>query len=166
MGGGPTSKCSVLTQSDPNPGSHDRPQDGSQGLFLPPKDSSVPCPRSLSLSLPLPSPVTSSSSWQDRVWVLTCFCFCLSGSLLAYNTPSHTDQSPRLSVKEGKSIVPSGTRIVSVPAGHGSMLLRWVGVSGLCPALWLHTAFSRPGDKMPELTLLVPLVGKKNTTRF
>lgn len=30
---------------------------------------------------------------------------CLSGSLLAYNTTSHTDQSSRLSVKEGKSVL-------------------------------------------------------------
>lgn len=40
---------------------------------------------------------------QESIFVLTCFPFYLSGSLLAYNTTSsHTDQSSRLSVKEGE----------------------------------------------------------------
>lgn len=66
----------------------------------------VSCPSS---HLPVYSPPTPFSLHlllliSEEHFGYNLLLLCLSGSLLAYNTTSHTDQSPRLSVKEGEPV--------------------------------------------------------------
>ena len=62
------------------------------------------CLSYLPRSIPLLTPFSSHL----LLLIYPCYnrlLLCLTGSLLAYNTTSHTDQSSRLSVKEGESVL-------------------------------------------------------------
>lgn len=73
--------------------------------------------------------------------VITRHFASFSGSLLAYNTTSHTDPSPRLNVKEGESVL-EGLRIVPGTSLAQSMMLRQEReTSGVCPNSLVHSAF-------------------------